>query len=466
MLAVGAASLVLASRARASLVLAVALVAVLLLDPWAVLAPGFWLSFGAVAALITVSAGRIGQPGWLAAAVLAQAAVTVALWPVLAVLFGEASLVSPLANAVAIPIVSLVVVPLSMLGCLPGLEWALAGADAALALLMTMLRPLAALPWAVVENPSPPIASAALALAGAALLLLPRGVPLRWVGIVLALPLALHRPPTPSPGEAWVDVLDVGQGLAVIVRTATRALAYDTGPSWGPDSDAGERIVVPFLRGEGVRRLDGLVVTHADDDHLGGAFSVAIARRPGWILSPLDWEDPLHALSPLSLPCRAPGDWEWDDVRFAVLHPGATGEWESPLKENNRSCVIRVATPGGSMLLTGDIERRAEAALVRKQGGLLQSAVLLVPHHGSKTSSTDAFLGSVQPKDAIVSAGWANRFRHPAADVVRRYEGRGIALHRTDLSGALRVVLPASPAEEARVELLVTRRRYWSERVP
>lgn len=466
MLAVAAASLAFASNARPSLVLAVAAIAVLLLDPWAVLAPGFWLSFGAVGALLAVTAGRVGQPGWLAGAIAAQAAVTIALWPALALLFGEASLVSPLANAVAIPVVSLVVVPLSMLGCLPGLEWLLPWADAALTLLMAVLRPLASPSWAVVENPVPPLSLAALAVAGGALLLLPRGVPLRVVGVVLLLPTMLYLPPSPSPGEAWVDVLDVGQGLAVVIRTTNHALAYDAGPSWGPDSDAGDRVVVPFLRGEGVRRLDGLVVTHADDDHLGGALSVAIERQPGWLLSPLAWEDPLHALVPVSLPCIAPGDWEWDGVRFAVLHPGPAAWAEPPARENDRSCVIRVATAGGSVLLTGDIEKRAEYSLARQYGDLLRSNVLLVPHHGSKTSSTESFLAVVQPSDAVFSAGWANRFRHPAAEVLQRYEVRGIARHRTDVSGALRVALPAGGDQAPAVFPLVTRRRYWDEREP
>ena len=464
MLAVAAASLAFASNARPSLVLSIAAIAVLLLDPWAVLAPGFWLSFGAIGALLAVTAGRVGQPGWLAGAIAAQAAVTIALWPALALLFGEAAVVSPLANAVAIPVVSLAVVPLSMLGCLPGMEWLLPWADAALTGLMAVLRPLASLSWAVVENPAPPLSLAALAAAGGALLLLPRGVPLRAIGIVLLLPTLLYRPPSPSPGEAWVDVLDVGQGLAVVIRTTNHALAYDAGPSWGPDSDAGDRVVVPFLRGEGVRRLDGLVVTHADDDHLGGAFSVAIERQPGWMLSPLSWEDPLHALVPLSLPCIAPGDWEWDGVRFTVLHPDP-GAWaEPPVRENDRSCVIRVATAGGSVLLTGDIEKRAEFALARQYGDLLRSDVLIVPHHGSKTSSTEPFLSAVQPGDAVFSAGWANRFRHPAPEVLQRYEARGIARHRTDVSGALRVALPGGGDQRPVVFPLVTRRRYWSER--
>ncbi|NJD89789.1 MAG: DUF4131 domain-containing protein, partial [Betaproteobacteria bacterium] len=249
MLAVAAAAVVAERVASPSRVLSAAVVAVLLVDPWAVLAPGFWLSFGAVGAIFLALGLRTGEPGTLRGAAITQAAVTLALWPLLAALFGEVSVVSPLANAFAIPLVSLVVVPLTLAGALLPLPWLLDVAHAVMEASMGPLEALSALPFAVAEWPEAPLVSVVVATAGAVLLLAPRGLPLRLAGVVFLLPLATWRAPSPPPGEAWIDILDVGQGLAVIVRTAGHALAYDAGPSWNAESDSGNRIVVPYLRG-------------------------------------------------------------------------------------------------------------------------------------------------------------------------------------------------------------------------
>jgi competence protein ComEC len=274
----------------------------------------------------------------------------------------------------------------------------------------------------------------------------------------------LYRAPAPAPGEAWIDVLDVGQGLAVVVRTATHALAYDAGPAWNAESDSGNRIVVPFLRGEGVRRLDALVITHADDDHAGGAESVATAREPSWLLSTLAREDPRHLLAPISRLCTTQTRWTWDGVSFAVLHPDERALFEPRRRENDRSCVIRVETGGRSAVLAADIERRAEAELVAREGGRLKSDVLLVPHHGSRTSSTPTFVDAVSPSVALISAGYRNRFRQPSPAVEARYRERGVAIHRTDVGGALHVELPGAPGGAVTVRRHADRRRYWSDR--
>jgi competence protein ComEC len=452
-------------QASSSRVLAAAVLAVLLVDPWAVLAPGFWLSFGAVGAIFLALGLRAGKPGVVRGATVTQAAVTVALWPFLAALFGEVSVVSALANAFAIPLVSLVVVPLTLAGALLPLPSLLLVAHALLESAMGPLEWLASLPLAVHEAAAPPALAVAFALAGAGLLLSPRGVPLRAAGVAFLLPLALHRAPAPAPGEAWVDVLDVGQGLAVVVRTATRAVVYDTGPSWNPDSDGGNRIVVPYLRGEGVRRLDGLVVTHADDDHAGGTASVARSREPPWLLSTLHEDDARHGLVPESLPCLAGMRWEWDGVSFEVFHP-TPAALRDRRRENDRSCVIRVASRGGSALLAADIERQAEAEIVAREANRLRADVLVVPHHGSRTSSTPAFVSSVSPSVALVSAGWRNRFRQPAPEVVARYQAQGAVILRTDLHGALRARLPAAEGRPVEAWPLVSRARYWSDRRP
>lgn len=454
-----------------SRVLALAALAVVAFDPWAVLAAGFWLSFGAVAAIFCVMALRTGRHGMLGVAWREQLAVTIAMLPMLVALFHEFSVVSPLANALAIPFVSLAVVPLTLIGTL--LPVSLDAAHALMHFVVSVLEWLAALPGAVLETHAPEAWTVVVALAGCAWLLAPRGVPLRSCGALLIAPMFLVLPAQPPRGEAWIDVLDVGSGLAVVVRTARHALAYDAGPAWGGDSDSGERIVVPFLRGEGLARLAGQVVSHADDDHAGGAISVAVSRRPAWLLSSLAADDALHGLVPRSIPCEVGRHWEWDDVEFSVLHPAADsgrrpGEGRGPMskpKENDRSCVVRVqAAGGGSALLTGDIETRSEMEMLARGAGLLRADVLLVPHHGSRTSSSAPFIDAVAPRLALLSTGHRNRFGHPHAAVLARYAARGIEMRRTDRDGALRVVLPADPARGIEVRGHAWKKRYWSER--
>lgn len=464
MLATAAAFLLADRLASPSRVLAAAVLVVLAVDPWAVLSPGFWLSFGAVASILYVLALRAGGVGWATEAVVTQAAVTVALWPILAAWFGEASMVSPLANAIAIPVVSLAVVPLSVAGALLPLPWLLTLAHALLEATMVPLEWLAGLPFAVAEYPAAPALAVAGAVVGALLLLAPRGVPLRAAGVLLLAPLALYRASAPAAGEAWIDVLDVGQGLAVVVRTTNHALAYDAGPDWDGDSDAGSRVVVPFLRGEGVRRLDGMVLTHADDDHAGGGESVARSRAPVWLLSSLAPDDERHGLAPWSLPCTAGTRWQWDGVAFEVLHPREAALRSRVGRENDRSCVLRVEAAGASMLLAGDIEWRSEAELVAAAREGLRADVLLVPHHGSRSSSTPAFLAAVAPAIAVIPVGWRNRFGHPSPVVLSRYAARGIRVLRTDLDGAIRVRLPANAEEAIAVNRQAEQSRYWSDR--
>jgi competence protein ComEC len=452
-----------------SRVLALAALAVVAFDPWAVASAGFWLSFGAVAAIFYVMALRTGRHGVLGAAWREQLAVTVAMLPMLVALFHEFSVVSPLANALAIPVVSLAVVPLTLIGTL--LPIALDAAHALMAFVVWALQWLAALPGAVLETHAPKAWTVAAALLGCAWLLAPRGVPLRSCGALWMAPMFLVVPAQPARGEAWIDVLDVGSGLAVIVRTAGHALAYDAGPAWGGDSDSGDRIVVPFLRGEGIARLAGQVVSHADDDHAGGAAYVAVSRRPAWLLSSLPPGDALHGLVARSIPCEAGQGWEWDGVEFRVLHPAGDrghprgeGRRAGKPKENDRSCVVRVQAAGASILLTGDIEARSEAEMLARGAAHLRSDVLLLPHHGSRTSSSAPFLDAVAPRLALVSTGYRNRFGHPHATVLARYGARGVEMRRTDRDGALRVVLPADGTRRIEVRGHGWKRRYWSDR--
>jgi len=466
MLAVVAVALWTQRSASASRVLALALLLVLLLDPWAVLAAGFWLSFGAVGVLFYIGSARLGPGHWLAEWGRAQWAVTVAMIPALLLLFQQFSLVSPLANAVAIPLVSFVITPLALASVLPLCGFLLLPAHWVTAGLMVFINWLAELPWAVWQQHAPPTWAWLTALGGSAWLLLPRGFPARWLGLLLMLPLLLVAPPRPAAGEALLTVLDVGQGLAIHVQTAGHDLLYDAGPAYTLEANSGNRVIVPYLRALGVQRLDGLIVTHQDTDHSGGAESVLEALPVGWLMSSLAFEHQLSAAPVTALPCQAGLSWEWDGVRFTVLHPDKA-QYQTPTrKANDMSCVLKVADAYGSALLTADIEALSERALLARygaeQGGALRSEVLVAPHHGSRTSSTPEFIAAVGARTVIFPVGYRNSFRHPRPDVVERYRQSGAALHRTDLEGALTLSLAApGPRIVAERE---ERRRYWHRR--
>ncbi|MDZ7654298.1 MAG: DNA internalization-related competence protein ComEC/Rec2 [Sulfurimicrobium sp.] len=443
MLAVVAVALWLGRSGNAFSVIALALLAVLLLDPWAVVSPGFWLSFGAVAAMMGVSAGRIGSLHWLTEWGRVQWAVTLALVPALLAMFQQISMVSPVANALAIPLISLVVTPLTLLGTAFPLDFLLFAAHFAMETCMIFLAWLSALPVAVWQQHGPPPWTVVVAMLGVLWLLLPRGFPARWLGVIWFLPLFMVQPPKPAQGELWLTVLDVGQGLAVVARTRQHALLYDAGARFGTDADAGSRIVVPFLRGSGVSRLDGMVISHDDIDHSGGALSVLQAEPVAWLLSslPPDSQALADVLKTPAMPenarCFAGQFWEWDGVKFAMLHPPLDSYQYDGFKDNDRGCVLKITSQFGSILLSADIERVSEQDLLERMPNLLAADVLVVPHHGSRTSSTDAFIDAVHPATAIFTVGYRNRFGHPKPDVVERYLARGIKIWRTDKSGAL-----------------------------
>jgi competence protein ComEC len=290
-------------------------------------------------------------------------------------------------------------------------------------------------------------------MTGAAWMLAPRGVPSRAAGLALMAPAFALAPPAPAAGEAWITALDVGQGLAVVVRTANRALLYDAGPAFGPEADSGGRIVAPLLRAQGVRGLDLLVLSHEDSDHLGGALTVLETFEVAAMASSLPRGHALNNLVAAPARCAAGTRWQWDGVQFEFLHPQPG--WESA-RRNNQSCVLRVAAGTGSVLLTGDIERSAETSLI---GKMRKTDVLLVPHHGSRTSSSEEFIAAVAPRWAVVPAGYRNRFGHPAREVLERYGAAGVPVLRTDLDGAVHIVLKQN---FTRVEAeRALRPRYW-----
>src|SRR6266705_2282452 len=392
MVGVVAAALWLGRATSASRVLAAALFIVLALDPWAVLSPGFWLSFAAVAVIFFVATGRTAKAHWLAQWGRVQWAVTAGLAPLLLVLFQQVSLVSPVANALAIPLVSFVITPLALAGAVLAFDWVLELGHAILDILMLTLEWLAALPSAVWHQHAPLAWTVPLALAGIAWMLLPRGFPARWLGVPLVLPLFAANPAGPRAGELWITVLDVGQGLSVLARTERHALLYDAGPAFNAAADSGSRVIVPYLRGEGIAALDALVVSHDDRDHSGGAASVLEAIPVGVLWSSLSPDHALLEAAAWRAPCRADRKWFWDGVAFEFLHPQEDIPAGRAARANNRSCVLRIEAPGGRVLLAGDIERAAEHELLRRAPGLLPAEVLVVPHHGSATSSAPEFV--------------------------------------------------------------------------
>nr|WP_259460523.1 DNA internalization-related competence protein ComEC/Rec2 [Paraburkholderia sp. BL23I1N1] len=505
-----------------SVVLAWALGLVLLIDPWAVVSAGFWLSFCAVAAILFAMSGRPrvqdheqrrdeeGERGvmpsrflslWsalcrrarafgerLRSAAHVQFAVTVALAPLTVYWFAQIPLIGPLANAFAIPWVSLLVTPAVLAGVAlptPFDAYAFRAAHTLLDLLAEGLQMLSGPAWTLWRLPQPDAWTLAAAAVGVLWCLAPRGWPLRWAAPLTWLPLLMPAPPGPPHGSFRLTALDIGQGSSVLVETAHHTLLFDAGP--GPESThAGERVVVPFLQAHGVTALDTLIISHADSDHSGGAPAVLDAievRQMGAALAP---SNPLWAQAGQrgadTLPCAAGQRWQWDGVEFAMLWPDA-----GPLqgKPNAHCCVLRVSamaaavklpatesplaaerppavksmslaegraavesTSAGqaqtapirmSALLAADIEAPVERILLARDRDVLRAQILVVPHHGSKTSSTEPFLDSIDPLIALFQVGYRNRFHHPNAGVFERYKARHIELARSDTDGAVRV---------------------------
>lgn len=338
-----------------SQVLALALFVVVLLDPWAVISAGFWLSFGAVAMLSFAFGARIGNAHWLTAAMHSQWVVTIGMVPLLLIMFNQVSLVSPFANAIAIPIISFIVTPLALLGSFLPFDFLLKLSYVALEVCMRVLSWFNQLPDAVWQQHAAPNWTLLPAVLGILWLLLPRGVPMRWLGLMGLLPMLIIMPQRPSPGNMKVTVLDVGQGLSVSIQTATHTLLYDAGGKYSEQADAGSRIVLPFLRGEGVSKLDGFVVSHHDTDHSGGMNTVLSQMPVSWLVSSLP-QNVLQNSDVKHVRCHSGQQWSWDGVVFDVLYPQPGSYDDAKLSDNNRSCVLKVSSASGSLLLSGDIE--------------------------------------------------------------------------------------------------------------
>lgn len=436
MIAVVAAARVLRRSLRVADALALAALALLLLDPLAALTAGFWLSFAGVAWLAWCLPDA-GQPRVVAGFLCAQGVVTLGLLPLTALLFGQASMAGPFANLLAIPWWSLVVVPLSLLGtALDAMHahwgvWAWRAAAWCFDLSWPAFAWLAASRFALWWLAEAPWYALPLALLGVFWCLLPRGVPGKPLALLLCLPLLWPDRGLPASGEADLVVLDVGQGLSVLVRTQRHSLLYDMGPAMADGFDAGERVDVPSLHALGVRRLDAAVVSHADNDHAGGWPAVRRAFPPALAFAPQG------SGVEGTRPCIAGRAWRWDGVRLRFLHPPP----HFPYLDNQSSCVLRIETVHGALLLTGDIDGVVERDLVHRDPAALRAEVVLMAHHGSRGSSDAQFVAATGARLALVSAGFGNRFRHPAVAAVARWTQAGATVADTAHAGALHVRL-------------------------
>ena len=441
--------------------LGLALIGVLLLDPFAPLAAGAWLSFGAVAVILLANAGRLTEEGMVRDFSRMQLVVTIGMAPLAMSAFGSLSLVSPLANALAVPLFTMCLVPLVLVGALvasislPAGAVVLGWATAVLDWCWPAIEWLAQRSLAVWYFPTPSVVAFAALVVGCALLVVPAIWPIRAMALLLCLPAAFDQPPRPAPGAVELDVLDVGQGLAAVVRTHRHTLVYDTGPAFRTGRDTGELVVLPFLRSEGIRRIDALMVSHGDLDHSGGMRSV-LQGMPTRMLMPGPSVASLPA-TVASTRCKRGQRWQWDGVVFDVLHPAD----DLDDGDNNSSCVLRISAGSGSVLLTGDIERPAELALVSR--GLPPADVVVVAHHGSRSSSTGELVATLQANVAIFSAGYRNQWGFPRPEVVRRWQSSGARTLSTIDAGAIAIAIEPGRGLQVR-EYRSARRHYWSAR--
>ncbi|NBW45923.1 MAG: DNA internalization-related competence protein ComEC/Rec2, partial [Betaproteobacteria bacterium] len=382
--------------------------------------------------------------------------------------FSSFSVIGPLANLFAIPVVTFLMTPAALVGAALAMG---SGAVASVVLrpavwlterLLEVLEPMSEWPLSTIVIAQPSMALLLLAALGGAWIFAPRAVPARWLGLLLLMPSMVVPRERPPLGVLWLTAYDVGQGSALLVETATQTLLYDTGPRMGPAMDAGSRVVVPSLRARGIDRLDKLMISHADEDHIGGAASVL---RDLDVVQTYASLPPDHPMQSRIQSCHEGLRWVVDGVRFDVLHP-----FDPPVARparaagsatNAMSCVLSVTAPGGRVLLTGDLEAPQERALLERLGPEgLRSDILIVPHHGSKTSSTPEFLSAVAPLQAVFQLGWHNHYRHPHPKVLERYDQAAIPILRTDRDGAIRISLQAGEPPQIS-KFRVDEARYW-----
>lgn len=444
-----------------SQILLLALSASLLLDPWAVLSVGFWLSYGAVAALVLSGEYHYGMVAQWRSHLQSQWVATISLFPLLVLLFGQVSLVAPLANMVAIPAVSLGVVPLAFLGLIPGFGFGLKWSVVVFGWVEHYLHLLAAIPWANCLIPEPHWPQFLLGMMGLIVLLRPRGWPGRYWGLVALVGMINHAQPRPYFGAVWLTVLDVGQGLAMVIQTRDHQLVIDTGPGYEQGDDMATRVVLPYLHSLGIDRLDGIILSHRDRDHSAGLATLWHETHPKWVLTSVDSQDSVVAFVNNRIQCRAGQYWYWEGVLFQVLSPSDGSLEFNGHTSNDRGCVISILVAGHRLLMPADISEKTERWLLDHKKYLLPSDVVLAPHHGSLTSSSDAFVRAVSPKVVVFSVGYLNHFKHPRRQVIERYKRIGAHIWRTDEGGAIEIKMQGDELSVCSERNYFV--RYWNE---
>ena len=417
---------------------------VLLLNPLSVLTMSFWLSFGSVALIIYGISSRLMPKGMWWKLGRMQWVIAIGLIPLSIGLFQQCSFVSFIANSIAIPWVGFVVVPLTLLGCFVLLFSAAAGgfilsiADHMLALLWKILTYLSHMQWFIWYQVIPEQWILIVATLGIVMLLLPSGFPGRYFGFIWLMPLIFYHHPVPDLGQVWFTLLDVGQGLSAVIQTKNHVAVYDAGPKLSSNYDMGESVVTPFLHSIGAKKIDMLIISHGDNDHVGGAaalfshFPVLQTRT----------SDPEKLLPFPAQYCLRGESWEWDHVKFSFLYPSQ----DKLDLDNNSSCVLRVTDANQKhILLTGDIEKKAEKYLIQIDPGHLDANILVAPHHGSKTSGVTEFINKVNPTYVLFPVGYRNRYHFPHAMVVQKYQDRHAKLFSTEERGAIQFVTSKNP---------------------
>jgi competence protein ComEC len=440
-------------------VLLLALLVVVLFDPLALLSAGFWLSFAAVALLLFISANRLGKPSYWYQIGKVHLAMAIGLGPLLILFFQQVSLVAPLANYLAVPLIGVLITPLSLLAVLVAfispwfasvLLWPV---ETLLTWLWWLLLQMADWPLASLSGIHAPWYSVLFAVLGVLLLLAPKGMPARYLSLFFILPVFFYPPKIPTAGEVWFTLLDVGQGLATVVQTQHHTLVFDTGAKYAEQADMGESVVLPYLQYQGISQIDTLLISHGDIDHSGGAESLLADMPVTKIYSSVAaWAE-----RPSGNYCRTGQRWQWDGVDFSMLSPDEKG-FNS---ENDNSCVLRISNRQHSFLLTGDIQQTAESHLVERYGNDLASEVLVAPHHGSKTSSSQSFIEQVRPERVLIPAGYRNRFGFPHLSVMQRYEKLQANIFSSANNGA--ISLKTDGAEMTQTLARQQQRKYWME---
>ncbi len=436
MLIIAMAAIIVQRNNRPLNTLAVALFGVLIFDPLAILAVGFWLSFLAVLLIVYAVSGRMSPIGYFWGIVKLNWFTSVGLSPLLLFFFQQVSVIAPFANMVAVPVISFFVVPLALLAVIVMfISVTLADklfylVDFVLQGLWWLLAYMAELPIATVNHALPSYWALFFSVPGVLLLLAPVGIPVRWLSIVMFLPLAFTEAKKPETGAIKMTLLDVGQGLSAVVQTSNHLMVYDTGVKFSEQSDSGQNVVLPFLRSQGEVKIDKLIISHGDNDHIGGADSIMRGMVTEQVLTSVPQQLKDYAPSE----CMAGQSWQWDEVDFTILSPH-----QGFASENDKSCVLQIQAKNLKVLLTGDIEAATESWLVETYGAALKAEVILAPHHGSKTSSTPGFLQAIKPKYVLIPAGYRNQFGHPHKEVLANYSHINAKWMTSADSGAITV---------------------------